>query len=329
MIDSTVETQDTVKVNGISDADKLYKNAKFFMELGEVDRAEKVLEEFINLYPNDYRGWWGKLELSTDNFTKVWPLHLDFVKHFTYAEKCCENDKIKQTLKQTYENWYMKRYDYLCNKNFSDHISDEIRYALSISDINENELFYEDGIKNAKKCNNKIGVFRTLGFDEKFKKLEIICGYEAERCTLYFNKYIFVNGRTAVIEYVGVVTKWRRVHISKTVNKNLDKYIDALPNGNAKDEFKGGCYIATAVYGSYNCPEVRTLRRYRDNILTKTWYGRAFIHTYYAISPTLVKWFGHTEWFKKKWKSKLDKMVAKLQLGGIESTPYEDKEWRL
>lgn len=89
----------------------------------------------------------------------------------------------------------------------------------------------------------------------------------------------------------------------------------------------GGCYVATAVYGSYDCPEVWTLRRYRDNILSKTWKGRAFIHTYYAISPTIVKWFGDTEWFKKMWKGKLDRMVSELQEEGFESTPYEDKEW--
>ena len=88
-----------------------------------------------------------------------------------------------------------------------------------------------------------------------------------------------------------------------------------------------GCYVATAVYGSYDCPQVWTLRRYRDNTLAETWYGRAFIHTYYAISPTLVKWFGHTEWFKKMWKGKLDRMVANLNANGIEDTPYEDKNW--
>lgn len=89
----------------------------------------------------------------------------------------------------------------------------------------------------------------------------------------------------------------------------------------------GGCYVATAVYGSYDCPQVWTLRRYRDYTLAETWYGRAFIHTYYAISPTLVKWFGHTEWFKKMWKGKLDRMVANLKADGVEDTPYEDKVW--
>ena len=88
-----------------------------------------------------------------------------------------------------------------------------------------------------------------------------------------------------------------------------------------------GCYVATAVYGSYDCPQVWTLRRYRDYTLAETWYGRAFIKTYYAISPTLVKWFGHTDWFKNMWKGKLDRMVSKLQANGVESTPYEDINW--
>ena len=85
-----------------------------------------------------------------------------------------------------------------------------------------------------------------------------------------------------------------------------------------------GCYVATAVYGSYDCPQVWTLRRFRDNALAKTWYGRAFIRVYYAISPTLVKWFGHSKWFKTFWKVKLDKMVAKLQRKGYASSPYQD-----
>ena len=88
-----------------------------------------------------------------------------------------------------------------------------------------------------------------------------------------------------------------------------------------------GCYVATCVYGSYDCPQVWTLRRYRDDILGATWYGRLFIHVYYAISPTLVKWFGKTAWFKRMWQGKLDKMVAKLNGDGVDDTPYQDKEW--
>ena len=102
---------------------------------------------------------------------------------------------------------------------------------------------------------------------------------------------------------------------------------DKISSSSSNSGSSGGCYVATAVYGSYDCPQVWTLRRYRDYTLAESWYGRAFIRTYYAVSPTLVKWFGHTEWFKKMWQGRLDKMVEKLQSNGVESTLYEDRKW--
>ena len=109
------------------------------------------------------------------------------------------------------------------------------------------------------------------------------------------------------------------VHASESwKNQNSSKLTNKVSNG---------CYIATCVYGSYDCPQVWTLRRFRDDTLSSTWYGRAFIRTYYAISPTLVKWFGNTTWFKKMWKATLDRMVKKLKEEGVENTPYEDKNW--
>lgn len=89
----------------------------------------------------------------------------------------------------------------------------------------------------------------------------------------------------------------------------------------------GGCYVATAVYGSYDCPQVWTLRRYRDYTLAKTWHGRAFIRLYYAVSPTIVKIFGNNSAFRKFWKARLDKMVAGLQSEGVSDKPYKDINW--
>ena len=116
--------------------------------------------------------------------------------------------------------------------------------------------------------------------------------------------------------------------LKQIAEKHNDAYIQELiTKMNGLQTAAGGCYVATAVYGSYDCPQVWTLRRFRDYTLAETWYGRAFIRTYYAISPTLVKWFGHTEWFKKMWKGKLDRMVANLNAEGVENTPYEDRNW--
>ena len=110
--------------------------------------------------------------------------------------------------------------------------------------------------------------------------------------------------------------------------QKVKKYDPSYTTPTASDlKPTGGCYVATCIYGSYDCPQVWTLRRYRDNTLASTWYGRAFVKIYYAVSPTLVAWFGHTEWFKNLWRNKLDKMVASLQKDGVENTPYQDKDW--
>ena len=113
------------------------------------------------------------------------------------------------------------------------------------------------------------------------------------------------------------------------MNEYITK-IKAIDSSYETPEFKtsnGGCYIATAVYGSYDCPEVWTLRRFRDYTLANTWYGRAFIKTYYAISPTMVKWFGKSQWFKNMFQPLLDKLVNKLHNEGVEDTPYNDRVW--
>lgn len=90
-----------------------------------------------------------------------------------------------------------------------------------------------------------------------------------------------------------------------------------------------GCYIATCIYGSYDCPQVWTLRRFRDDTLDMTWYGRAFIKCYYAISPTLIKVFGSQKWFRTFWKNCLDIMVQILNNKGVKNTFYQDRYERI
>lgn len=86
-----------------------------------------------------------------------------------------------------------------------------------------------------------------------------------------------------------------------------------------------GCYIATCVYGSYDCPSVWTLRRFRDEVLNKNVSGRLFIKLYYAVSPTAVRLFGNNKIFRSFWKKRLDKLVNHLNEKGIENTKYIDK----
>lgn len=65
-----------------------------------------------------------------------------------------------------------------------------------------------------------------------------------------------------------------------------------------------GCYIATAVYGSYDAPEVMVLRKFRDEVLKKSIAGRIFIKLYYKFSPSFAN--------KLKSKKRINLLVKKI-----------------
>ena len=132
---------------------------------------------------------------------------------------------------------------------------------------------------------------------------EYILGNERLQEILFENFEKYLSEKENVIYAVneGKIKAWCE-QLQSDKKEKIEKMIK---------ERKEGCYIATCVYGSYDCPQVLILRRFRDNTLRKTWYGRTFIKCYYAISPTLVKWFGGTRWFRNFWKSTLDKMISR------------------
>ena len=86
-----------------------------------------------------------------------------------------------------------------------------------------------------------------------------------------------------------------------------------------------GCYIATAVYGSYDCPDVWTLRRFRDEVLRASVLGRLFIRGYYAVSPGLARHLGSKQLFQKPVKMALDSFVSHLKKAGFRDTPYHGR----
>ena len=51
----------------------------------------------------------------------------------------------------------------------------------------------------------------------------------------------------------------------------------------------GGCFVATAAYGTRNHPDVVMLREFRDNVLVKSWAGRRFVKAYWVAGPLMAK----------------------------------------
>jgi hypothetical protein len=59
-------------------------------------------------------------------------------------------------------------------------------------------------------------------------------------------------------------------------------------------EKKGGCFIATAAYGSVHAPEITLLQQFRDMRLRKNRLGSFIISVYEQHSPPLADWIaGH------------------------------------
>ena len=112
----------------------------------------------------------------------------------------------------------------------------------------------------------------------------------------------------------------------KYYEQKFDEYLSLFNDKTENDEpeTKKGCYIATSVYGSYDCPEVWVLRRYRDFCLEQSFVGKMFVKIYYAVSPFVIRVFGRQKWFNTFWRKFLNKKIEKLKNNGVQDTPYDD-----
>ncbi len=183
-------------------------------------------------------------------------------------------------------------------------------------DIQIRDNYGQEYINNA---HATVFLMYTLG-DLLVEKLGDEYGHIAALCwkdgiDIHKNFIYLLNGKEkdlAIIDkYVSCIKKYDSTYVKPEIQTVLNT--------------NSGCYIATSIYGSYDCPQVWTLRRFRDNTLDNYWTGRSFIKTYYAISPTLVKWFGESSIFKGIFTPILNHIVSTLKKRGVSDMPYNDK----
>ena len=313
MIDGTVDVKGTVKVDTSDELKNLYEIARRAKDSDNSENATKYYDMILVKDPSSWEANFyvvyyqamsctiGQITSAGSSVTNCLPSVIDLVE-----SNVPENEKenvlkeiqarcsiIAHMLSSAAENTYLDtdiefRSNYL--SDFSDRVLSATFICYTFGDVLEEKYQGKYGAMSAESWKDGVEVFQTY--------------------TKQIASGIDVSGIQKLIDERG---------------EQIKKYDPSYVTPSIHKEPSSGCYVATAVYGSYNCPEVWTLRRFRDNTLDATWYGRAFIKTYYAISPTLVRWFGETAWFKKLWRRPLDKMVASLQEKGVESTPYQDK----
>lgn len=76
---------------------------------------------------------------------------------------------------------------------------------------------------------------------------------------------------------------------------------------------KSGCFIATAAFDSPFAPEVVALREFRDDVMSRTTLGRAFIRFYYFVSPPIARFVSFSKMLKTASRAVLSRLVIFLE----------------
>lgn len=317
-----------------NDMDFKLQDIKQLMNSGLYEEAEDELSKVVEQYPYDYRGWWeyAKFEYV---YKKRW---FDDSKFYKVAVSLCEDDSVV-----TFRN---KEYEIMEERMREEIKEEKANKAKKIIEFCNNPKHEKmDGhyvVLNSSRYSNNLKISGdTVGFEEVLGEMhlkkylwneeygyskcdlgKISLSAEIDESTSTFVGFVLNEQKEYIIHgkeriYISDINE-NGVVLCNRENKNI---IDLK----LKDRMESGCYIATCVYGSYDCPQVWILRRFRDYTLEKKWYGRLFIKSYYVISPIIVKWFGDTYCFKRFWRKRLDKIVNKLKQQGVEDTQYMDK----
>ncbi|MCK4782113.1 MAG: hypothetical protein KAV87_00070, partial [Desulfobacteraceae bacterium] len=99
--------------------------------------------------------------------------------------------------------------------------------------------------------------------------------------------------------------------ITMDSDKSITANFTATPPDNGDgDGKKGGCFIATAAYGSSLHPNVKTLRDFRDKYLMSNKLGRKLVDLYYKYSPFLANFIAKHKVLKVAVRISLLPLVA-------------------
>lgn len=314
MVEGTVAVEGTVKIDTSSELKNLYEIARRAKDMENAENAEKYYDMILvkdptsweaNFYVVYYRAMKCKI-------AEIWSAGNSLVNSipsiFELVDKHVSEEERIPVLNELYGRYL--GIAAMLNSAATSHYND--------IDAQIRDQYTQEYINNVAETATMMYAFGdciTICWpnDQQVNELAVAAWEQGTEFHREYVKYLAdrESNKNLIMEYIGKIQKIKPDYQAREVDTSS----------------AGGCYVATAVYGSYDCPEVWTLRRFRDYTLAETGYGRVFIKTYYAISPTLVKWFGKSTIFKKICLVPLNKLVRKLQANGVESTPYQDRNF--
>lgn len=308
MVEGTVDVKGTVKVDTSDELKNLYEIARRAKDAENSDNAAKYYDMILIKDPGSWEANYYVVYFKSMGckIAEIWSAASDMVNCQSSVVQLIKDNETDETLQKAALEEISLRNTMISSMLFN---AARSHYEGIDSSIKHN--FIQEYCNNASSSAQIMYIFGDevdAIFEGKYSDISI----SAWKSGIGIHK-----------EYVKYLeNKEMNINLINSYGDKIRKYDSSYVNPNVDTS---ACYVATAVYGSYDCPEVWTLRRFRDFTLDETWYGRLFIKAYYATSPTLVKYFGNVKLFKSQGKKLLDKWVAKLNSKGYESTPYKDK----
>ena len=114
--------------------------------------------------------------------------------------------------------------------------------------------------------------------------------------------------KPAVLNHINQALKQNPNHEQALASKGRLEAID-----NQEFAAPGGCFIATAAYGTPFAGEIDVLRNWRDDFLQASYPGRAFIKAYYSLSPPVADNISESEGKRKIVRTALGPIVKILK----------------
>lgn len=196
----------------------------------------------------------------------------------------------KQLDRAPKQNYYAR----MTNQRFD--VETTIRYALNANNV----ITTIDEI--AKACFPKLLIMKNKfgkNSEEYIKWCDIVVNVCMGNIIANFNfiaDLVNISGtlddkfKVTVKNTYNTIYNLNSYDMSNSLRNKLHENVKIIGNWNDKLNPKTSfCYVATLVYGNYEHPNVQVLRKFRDEKLLNSKFGKKFIDIYYYLSPILVK----------------------------------------
>lgn len=144
----------------------------------------------------------------------------------------------------------------------------------------------------------------------KSSELTVLCTVYWDLFKIYDSSDKYLDRQKSVADKLLSIVPFSSVQ--GDLYKKAERFVREAKNSDNAREFliklreatgQGGCFIATAAFGSYDDQFVQILRDFRDQVLVENRLGRNLITFYYAVSPSIAKRIAKSHLAKKLTRS--------------------------